>query len=140
MATDSTPVIEGLFEDTADGPRLLGSRCSTCDVPYFPKSAICHNPDCDNSAMEDDSFGPDGTIWSYSIQNYPPPPPAKYDEPYRPYALSVVDLTDGLRVVGRMAVDDLEMVQVGGQVELVLEPICHEEDGTEQISWMFRPV
>ncbi|MCZ7631361.1 MAG: OB-fold domain-containing protein [Microthrixaceae bacterium] len=56
--------------------------------------------------MQDASFGPHGVLWSYSVQNYPPPPPARYDEPYVPYALGVVDLTDGLRVVGRMAVDD----------------------------------
>ncbi len=140
MTNQRIPVIEGLFEDTAAGPRLLGSRCANCEVPYFPRSALCHNPECGDSAMEDASFGPHGTIWSYSIQNYPPPPPARFDEPYNPYAVGVVDLTDGLRVVGRMAVDDLEGVQVGGQVELVLEPICHEEDGTEPISWMFRPI
>ncbi len=140
MTSKRVPVIDGLFEDTNDGPRLLGSRCASCDVPYFPKSALCHNPGCTNSAMEDASFGPHGTIWSYSIQNYPPPPPARFDEPYEPYALGVVDLTDGLRVVGRMAVDDHGDLEVGGRVELVLGPICHEEDGTEPTSWMFRPV
>ncbi len=140
MPTERTPVVEGLFSDTAEGPRLLGSRCGACDVPYFPKSALCHNPDCTTSDMNDAGFGPLGTVWSYSIQNYPPPPPARFDEPYRPYALAVVDLADGLRVVGRMAVEDPESVSVGDRVELVLAPICREEDGTEPISWMFQPI
>ncbi len=104
MTTEGTPVIEGLFRETPDGPRLVGSRCTTCTTPYFPKSALCHNPECAESKIEDASFGPRGTVWSYSVQNYPPPPPARYDEPYEPYALGVVDLADGLRVVGRMAV------------------------------------
>ncbi|MCZ7530105.1 MAG: OB-fold domain-containing protein [Acidimicrobiia bacterium] len=140
MTTEGTPVIEGLFSETADGPRLVGSRCTTCTTPYFPKSSLCHNPECTESKIEDASFGPLGTLWSSSIQNYPPPPPARYDEPYEPYALGVVDLADGLRVVGRMAVEDPASVQVGDRVELVLGPIYHEEDGTEAISWMFRPI
>ncbi|MAG31865.1 MAG: DNA-binding protein [Deltaproteobacteria bacterium] len=140
MTTKSTPVIEGLFCDTADGTRLLGSRCASCSVPYFPKSSLCHNPDCSESRMEDASFGPFGTVWSCSVQNYPPPPPARYDEPYEPYALGVVDLSDGLRVMGRMAVDDPKSVKVGGRVELVSAPLCTEEDGTEVLTWMFRPI
>ena len=133
-------MIEGLFAAEADGARLLGSRCATCEAPYFPKSPLCHNPDCADSKMEDARFGPRGTVWSCSVQNYPPPPPARYDEPYKPYALGVVDLSDGLRVVGRMAVDDPENVTVGGKVELVIGPLCTEADGTEVTTWMFRPI
>ena len=140
MASLRKPVVEGLFSDEADGARLLGSRCASCGTPYFPKSDLCHHPDCQQSRMEDARFGPHGIVWSCSVQNYPPPPPARYDEPYAPYALGVVDLADGLRVVGRMAVDDPTSVKVGAKVELVLEPLCREEDGTELITWMFRPI
>ena len=52
------PVVEGLFTETAEGPRLLGSKCASCGTPYFPKSAVCHNPECSGSKMEDASFGP----------------------------------------------------------------------------------
>jgi uncharacterized OB-fold protein len=90
--------------------------------------------------MSDASFGPRGVLWSYSVQNYPPPPPARYDEPYEPYALGVVDLTDGLRVVGRMAVDDPAELRAGDEVELVIGELFHDDDGTAQLSWMFRPL
>lgn len=140
MTTEGTPVIEGLFTDTDDGARLLGSRCATCDTPYFPRSELCHNPDCDHSDTQDASFGPRGVLWSYSVQNYPPPPPARYDEPYVPYALGVVDLTDGLRVVGRMSVEDPGVLEAGADVELVIGAICHDDDGAPQLSWMFQPV
>ena len=139
MAND-VPVIEGLFRDTAEGPRLLGSRCAGCGVPYFPTTAICHNPDCDDSKIEDATFGPHGTIWSLAMQDYPPPPPAKYDEPYTPYTMGVVDLTDGLRVIGRISTDDPKSVEIGQKVELILDPICHTEDGNAVITWKFRPV
>ena len=136
---DLAKQLEGLFRETPDGPRLLGSRCLTCSTPYFPKSAVCHNPDCDESKMEDAHFGPDGTLWSYAIQNYPPPPPARFDEPYVPYAIAVVDLKEGLRVVGRVSSDDPSGLEVGCQVELVIEPLCREENGDELISWKFKP-
>ncbi len=140
MTAKRVPVVEGLFAETAEGARLLGSRCVTCGTPYFPRSTLCHNPACDTSSMEDASFGPRGKLWSCAIQNYPPPAPAKYDEPYTPYALGVVDLDEGLRVVGRVDTDDPEGVQLGVDVELIIDGICHDEGGNELVTWKFRPV
>jgi uncharacterized OB-fold protein len=140
MTTKHVPVTEGLFAETADGPRLLGTRCTVCKIPYFPKSVVCHNPDCREKKMEDAAFGPRGTLWSCAIQDYPPPPPAKYDEPYKPYAMGVVDLADGLRVLGRMSTTDPGSLQVGMDVELVLEPLYHDAEGTAVITWKFKPV
>ncbi len=137
---EKKPVVEGLFADTADGPRLLGSRCATCGAPYFPKGSICHNPNCTETKMEDVAFGPRGKLWSLAIQSYPPPPPAKFDEPFKPYAMGVIDLEDGLRVVGRISTEDLRTLAPDMDVELVLEPLCREQDGTEVITWMFKPV
>ncbi len=134
------PVVDGLFAETAEGPRLLGSRCEGCQTPYFPRSEVCHNPECRESEMKDATFGPRGRLWSCAVQNYPPPAPAKYDEPYQPYALGVVDLAEGLRVMGRLCTEDPASVQVGSEVELVLEPLCHDEDGSALITWMFRPI
>ena len=137
---ESKPVIEGLFRETAEGPRLVGSRCTSCDVPYFPQGELCHNPDCDSSKMQEALFGASGKVWSIAIQDYPPPPPAKYDEPYKPYAMGVVDLDDGLRVMGRITGEDPHSIQPGAAVELVLDPLYHEEDGTPVITWKFKPL
>ena len=134
------PIAEGLFTETTDGPRLLGSKCASCATPYFPRSAVCHNPECSESKMEEASFGPRGTLWSCAIQNYPPPLPARYEEPYTPYALGMVDMPEGLRVLGRVSTDDPEGVQVGAEVELVLERLCLDEDGNEVITWKFKPI
>jgi uncharacterized OB-fold protein len=138
--TKRVPVTEGLFADTTDGPRLLGSRCAACGTPYFPKSPVCHNPACRESKVEAAAFGPRGVLWSFAVQNYPPPPPAKYDEPYTPYAMGVVDLAEGLRVVGRISSSDLEALRVGADVELVLEKLYRDESGNEVITWKFKPI
>jgi hypothetical protein len=140
MAGRRIPVAEGLFAETAAGPRLIGSRCAGCNTPYFPKAAVCHNPECGDSRMQEATFGPRGTLWSCAIQDYPPPAPARYDAPYQPYAVGVVDLADGLRVLGRMSTGDPRRLAVGMDVELVLEPLCRAENGDEVITWKFRPL
>jgi len=132
-------VVEGLFEETGEGPRLLGSRCSGCGTPYFPRSSLCHNPACQGGEMRDARFGPHGQLWSYAVQNYPPPAPARFDEPYTPYALGVVDLEDGLRVIGRLRGGEALELRAGSPVELVLAPLCSDAQGRELISWQFEP-
>jgi uncharacterized OB-fold protein len=139
-AAKRVPAAEGLFSETAKGPRLLGSKCVSCETPYFPRSAACHNPDCGKTQMEEAQFGPRGTLWSCAIQNYPPPPPALYEEPYAPYALGAVDLPEGLRVMGRIDTDDPENVALGAEVELVVERLRRDEDGNDVVTWMFRPL
>jgi hypothetical protein len=136
---DRVNIVEGLFSETAEGPRLLGSRCRGCGVPYFPRSEQCHNPDCDDPRVEDASFGPNGRIWSLAMQDYEPPAPVKYDKPYKPYAMAVVDLDDGLRVLGRVATDDPAAVEVDMAVELVIDVLCHDEEGRRVMAWKFRP-
>ena len=138
-ATKQVYVAEGLFAETAAGPRLLGSRCATCETPYFPKAPICHNPDCDETKMEDAEFGPGGTLWSYTVQYYPPPPPARYDEPYSPYAMGLIDLAEGLRVLAKISTGDPEGLEPGIDVELVLERFYTDGDGNDVITWMFKP-
>jgi uncharacterized OB-fold protein len=133
-------VAESLFAETAEGPRLLGSRCASCGTPYFPRAAVCHNPDCGASQMADAAFGPDGTLWSCAIQDYPPPSPARFDKPYVPYAMGVVDLRDGLRVLGRIKTDDPHGVRPGTRVTLIIDTLCHDGDGNEVVTWKFRPL
>lgn len=137
MAQSSLPCVEGLF--TAEGAaRVHGSRCVACGMPYFPKSANCHNPSCPGSKMEPVDFGGRGKVWSYSVANFPPPPPHKFDQPFKPYAIAVVDLDAGLRLVGQM-VDPPEALQVGAAVELVIDTLYHEQ-GNAFTSWKFKLV
>lgn len=132
--------VEGLFAETAEGPRLLGSQCRSCGTPYFPRGEVCHNPDCSSSAMQDAAFGPRGTLWSVALQNYPPPPPTIYEEPYRPYGVGLVDLPNGLRVLGRLLTDDPTQIEPGAEMELVLAPLGPGPEGEPVISWQFKPV
>ena len=135
-----TPVVANIFVQAPDGPRLVGSRRASCKTPYFPKVDYCRHPECGSSKIEEAALGPDGTIWSCAIQDYPPPAPAKFDKPYKPYAMAVVDLADGLRVLGQIATDDIRSVKPDQKVTLVTYPLCHDHAGNEVVTWKFRPV
>ena len=135
MNQQREPIVAGLFSEE-DGARLNGSRCANCDTPYFPKTTQCRNPDCNNSQIEPCSFSGEGVLWSYSVADFAPPPPHKYDLPFVPYVIGVVDLDSGLRLVGQM-VDGLDAMHVGMRVKLVIEPIYHEA-GRAYTSWKFK--
>ena len=95
MSEERIPCIPGLFSENDGVAQIHGSRCASCRTPYFPKSAACHNPDCGESKMEDCSFSGSGVLWSYSVANFPPPAPHKFDKPFTPYAVGVADLDCG---------------------------------------------
>ncbi len=138
MSEQRAPCVEGLFSDEEGIATLHGSRCAGCNTPYFPKSEACHNPECTRSDMEDCDFGGKGTLWSYSVADFPPPPPHKFDKPFAPYAIGVVDMECGLRLIGQM-VDKAEDVEVNAQVELVIDTLYHEDD-TAFSSWKFKQI
>jgi len=133
-------IVEGLFAQTAAGPRLLGSKCATCGTPYFPKTPVCRNPQCTASKIEDAELGPRGKLWSVAVQHYAPPAPVKYDEPFTPYAIGLVDLPEGLRLLSRLSTTSLESLRIDSEVELVLEKLCTDKDGNDVITWKFRPL
>jgi len=136
---DGIESAKNLFTETGDGPRLLGSRCATCGTPYFPRNEICRNPDCAKSDMQEARFGPSGTLFSVALQNYPPPAPTIAPDPYRPYGVGLVDLPEGLRVLGRLRCDDPMQVEPGTAVELVIAPLGSDAEGREVISWQWKP-
>ena len=134
------PIVEGVFIETADGPRLLGTRCTTCGTPHFPRSPLCRNAQCGGRTVEDVHLATQGELWSYTIQQYKPPAPMRFDDPFVAYGIGLVDLPEGLRVLTMMSTPDPGQLKIGMKVELVLEPLYHDDNGDAVITWKFRPV
>ncbi len=133
-AAPKRPVVEGLFVETERGPKLVGSMCA-CGAGYFPRAATCNNPRCSGRATTEYLFGPRGIVWSYTVMHYPPPPPARAEVPY---AVALVELPEGLRVLGQIHPDDLQRVKVGAEVELSINKLYADEHGRNVVTWMFR--
>lgn len=135
------PAIDGWFTD-GDEPALTGSRCTSCDSVFFPRTqGFCRNPACQGEEFEDAALSRRGVIWSYTDAQYQPPPPyiARTD-PYVPFALAAVELPEGVVVLGQVAdgygVADLK---VGAEAELVVETLYVDDEG-ERTIWRWKPV
>ena len=137
----TTPAIEGWFTTGAQ-PALIGSRCASCATVFFPRlEGFCRNPACAGEQFEDVELSRRGTVWSYTDAQYQPPPPyIPRSEGHEPFAIAAVELPEGLVVLGQVAdgygVADL---RVGGEVELVVEPLYVDETG-ERTIWRWKPV
>lgn len=138
--TATTPAIEGWFT-TGDEPALIGSKCTTCETVFFPKtSGFCRNPACNGEEFSDTELSRTGRIWSYTDAQYQPPAPyIPASEPYVPFALAAVEIPEGIVILGQVA-DGFTVadIKVGDEVELVVETLYTDETG-ERTIWRWRP-
>jgi uncharacterized OB-fold protein len=134
------PVKEGLWcepEDPRGRPRLVGSRCRKCGEVFFPKrdGSLCSY--CQGEDFEEIKLSLRGTVYSYTVIMQRPP---EYYKGEVPYAIGFVELPEGVRVETLFTGCELDDLQVGMEVEMVIDKLCEEEDGTEVYCYKFRPV
>ena len=97
----TTPVVAGLFATEAGRAHLIGSRCLGCGTLYFPQAISCRNPHCHDKTIEQTALPNRGILYSFTVQRYRPPPLFQMDD-WQPYAIGVVDLGQGLHVMGML--------------------------------------
>jgi len=135
--------IEGLFTWPSDNPKLIAGQCASCKSVSFPSSKFCSNPDCTDEKVSEVELSPNGKLHSYTIQNYPPPPPYVKPDPFKPFAIGLVELPEKIRVVGMITGCDLKDIKVGMDVKLVAEKIYEKKiDGEmcDVMTWKWTPV
>lgn len=117
-----TPVAEGLFTIAAGLPRLIGSQCARCGVVTFPKQASC--PKCTSLEVTDRLLARRGTLWSWTIQCFPPksPPYAGDPDTFEPFGVGYVELPGEVRVEARLTEADPGRLRIGMPMELTLIP------------------
>ena len=132
------PVIKGLFclpSSSSEKPYLIGSKCQLCGHISFPKRMVC--PICvRGSTMEEVPLSRFGKLKSFSISRISQPGfPA-------PYVQSFVQLDEGPEVFSIITGIDPEkdVLQVGMQVELVIEPVGEDEKGNTTMVYKFAPL
>lgn len=134
------PAIDGWFTSGTE-PRLLGSRCTACGTYFFPKETFaCRNPRCGASALEETPLSSRGTLWSFTDNRYPPPPPFVAGDPFEPYAVAAVELArEKMVVLGQVASGfRSDQLAVGMEMELVVETLFEDDAGVHEI-WKWRP-
>ena len=139
--TTIVAVADGIFEIRDGKPVLLGTRCTNCGNHMFPRQTGC--PRCLLNEQEDVELATAGTLWTWTVQAFPPKAPpylGPVGDDFTPYGVGYVELPDQLRVEGRLTVADPEQLKIGMPMELVLEPLSLDEDGNQIVTYAFAPV
>jgi uncharacterized protein len=124
-----------------DEPRLIGGRCRSCAAVVFPTKSSC--PRCGTTEMERHLLPRRGTLWTWTTQDFLPKEPyasGETPETFRPYGVGLVQLGDEVRVEARLTESDPAKLRFGMEVELAIVPFRVDDDGTEIVTYAFRPV
>lgn len=111
----AAPVREGLF--SVDPPALLGARCRACGALRFPVAAFCAG--CQGDDLETIRLATEGELYVFSVIHAAPPGYAGEV----PYAVGIVELSDGLRVTSTILAEELEDLAIGDRVSFELLPV-----------------
>ena len=101
------------FWDAAADQRLVVQRCGSCDRWIWqprPLCPACHTPDPDWTEVSGD-----GHVVSWTVVR-PPVLRAWADDV--PFAVLLVELDEGVRMVGRLVDGDFEQLEIGERVAL----------------------
>jgi uncharacterized protein len=135
------PVAEGLFTFPSDEPQLIGSRCTACRIVTFPAQDSC--PRCASTEMAEQLLARRGHLWAWTTQDFPPPSPP-YTGPigkaFVPFGVGYVELPGEVKVETRLTESDPAVLTIGMEMELTLVPFRTDDDGTEVVTFAFRPV
>jgi uncharacterized OB-fold protein len=129
------PVCEGLFSPGEAGspPHLLGGACDACGQDHFPRAGTC--PYCGADGARPVALPGSGSLWAWTAVTAAPPG-------YRgevPYGFGVVELDDGLRVLGRLTEPDPSRLRAGQAMRVVVVPLHTDDEGTTVTTYAFAP-
>ena len=140
--TRQEPAIDGWFAtDDAGVPHLNGSKCPQCGTYVFPpRENNCPNPACAGDRLESVALSTRGTLWSYTENRYAPPAPYPSRDPFEPFAVAAVELSEeGLIVLGKVVEGTLAAdLTVGIEMELTTMPLFTDDDGVERVVHAWR--
>jgi uncharacterized OB-fold protein len=126
---------------SSDGlARLIGSRCRNCGEVYFPAANGCTR--CRSTSMESFDIGREGTLWSWTIQNFLPKSPYNSGETeadFKPYGVGYVEMASGVKIECRLSVADPAKLKIGMPMTLAVEPYGKAPEGESILTFVFFP-
>ena len=141
MSKKRVPAIEGWFT-LDDAPQLIGLRDAESGTCFFPKDvAVSRAPGYDHVELEEVRLSRTGKLWAYTTNHYQPPDPYVAPDPFEPYTVAAVELTDERMVVMGQLADGVDpgSLEVGMEMELVLGTL-YEDDENDYVVWKWQPV
>ena len=107
----------------------------------FPAQNDC--PKCAGNSTELVELDNKGTLWTWTIQGYPPKAPP-YKGPadpktFEPYGVGYIELADQLKVESRLTTADRDELKIGMEMKLVIQPLYTNDEGEEVMTFAFEP-
>lgn len=142
IGKNAIPIQEDLFTWPSDDPHLIGSQCGHCGKVTFPAQKSC--PSCCQERVENVELAKRGRLWTWTIQGFPPkaPPYAIQETPetFVPYGVGYVELPGEVRVETRLTENDPARLEIGMEMELVVQKFIEDEEGNDLMIFAFKPV
>ncbi|MEZ5143495.1 MAG: OB-fold domain-containing protein [Acidimicrobiales bacterium] len=135
------PFADEVFTWPSAEPQLIGARCDACGAVTFPFQSSC--PRCGGETMRRHLLPRQGTLWTFTTQEFLPKEPyagGETLETFRPYGVGVVQLGDEVRVEARLTESEPANLHIGMEVQLAIVPFRTEPDGTDVMVFAFEPV
>lgn len=140
MAIAQVPIRDGMMTlpgEAGNEGALLGSRCPDCGEQFFVIREICEH--CQSTQLEGIQLSKTGRLFAFSVMYYPPPPPYRGDEPFRPFGIGWIELPEGLVIYSLLSENDPTKLSVGMEMELHFKVFTTDEQGNEIIVPQFSP-
>ncbi|MFQ6012290.1 MAG: OB-fold domain-containing protein [Thermoplasmata archaeon] len=118
--------------------RLVASRCTSCHRVYFPPRLVCLS--CGGHGFEEETLSGQGEVYARTLiaRGSSPTEFREQQDLIGAYAVALVQLREGPRVVAQLTEVDPEAVKIGMPLEAVLRRIYRQE-GVVRYGYKFRP-
>ncbi len=114
---------------------LIGNKCKSCGKEYYPPVHICKK--CGSKDLVDWEMPKEGKVISYTILLEP----AEEFKPYAPIYLGLIELTNGVKVIGMLTDVRKEDIRIGMKVRATLRKLTEDRDGGQIFyGYKFVPV
>lgn len=133
IAPPASPLTAPFWEATREH-RLLLQWCTACEQPVFYPRAVC--PRCLGTELEWRESPGAGTVHALTVEHRPQQPGLAS---LAPYAVVLVELDEGVRMLTNVVGTDAAGVAIGLRVQVAWEPLpdgrnlpVFEPDGTSR--------
>lgn len=131
-------VAPGLVAGEGASARLLGGKSRSDGRIVFPMPT---GPEAERyDAIE---LATEGALWSFTVQRFRPKTPFDGegdDANFKPYAVGYVELPGQIIVESRLETDDFASLKIGMPMRFTLLPYRRDADGSEVLTYAFRPL
>lgn len=128
--TTKIPFKEGLFEEVAGKPTLVGCKCKQCGQIFFPSKSACLS--CLSPDVESLNLSSHGKLYTFTTVYFG----SEHFKP--PYTVGWIQLPEGIRVFSQIRGWQEHPLKIDMDMQMSIEKLW--EDGEKEVmGYVFRP-